>query len=187
MKLYKSAHFALVDIRATGKKNVKGILCFEGLPSVYGNAKAVCAIEDGVVVWAGRSNDVKSRVHRIGTAVTLTGHDGVTVTYGRLSRRTVNTGDYVRRGEVIGYEGSTGSGRESYLLLEFRRNGRRVDGCEYLGILPRLTVFTPEDIPVADVVCQACGLTSKMRAYMNLCPEAETMWELIYNKLTSCD
>lgn len=184
MKLYKSNHFALIGIRTTGKKQTNGILMFEGLPSVYGSSKAVCAIEDGTVIRAGRNNDIHSREHRLGTVVTLTGRDGVTVTYGRLSKRTVNVGDSVKSGDIIGYEGSSGSGAGSYLMLEFRRNGRRVDGCDYLGIRPKPSVFTPDDVPPSEVVCRACGLSERMRAYVDLCPEADELWKRICNKLS---
>jgi len=187
MKLYKSMHFALVDIRSTGKKETNGILCFQGLPSVYGSAKAVCSVEGGVVISAGRNNDQNSRAHRLGTAVTVRTVNGVEITYGRLSQRVVHKGDRVEHGQLIGYEGSTGSGTGSYLLLEFRRNGRRIDGCEYLGILPHTRVFSPEDIPIADAVCRACGLTDRMRDHLELCPDASDMWKLIYNKLTAAD
>ena len=185
MKLYDSDHFALVGVRVTGKKRTNGILCFEGLPSVYGQAKAVCALEDGRVLYAGRNNDIHSRAHRLGTVVTVTGREGVTVTYGRLSGRTVNTGDTVRKGEIIGYEGSSGSGSGSFLTLEFRRNGRRVDGCEYLGIRPEPCVYRQSDSAPADVVCRACGLTDCMRAYIDLYPDSSDLWRRIYNKLSA--
>ena len=187
MKLYKSEHFALTEIRTTGKKHTNGILCFKGLPSVYGSANAVCAIEDGTVLFAGNSNNIKSRTHRLGTMVMISGREGVTVTYGRLSRRIVSTGDYVKRGELIGFEGSSGSGSENYLLLEFRRNGRRVDGCEYLGLDARTAVFKPEDLPLSEVESRTCGLTTRMRIYMESCPEADVMWKLIFNKLARYD
>ncbi len=186
-KLYKSEHFALVDIRSTGKKKTNGILCFQGLPSVFGSPDAVCALEEGTVIVAGRNNDIHSRSHRMGTMVCILGKSGVCVTYGRLSRRSVNTGDHVRCGQVIGYEGNTGSGSERYLLLEFRRNGRRVDGCEYLGIRPKPAVFSPEQVALPDVVCRACGFSGAIKEYLIQCPEAEDMWRLIYNKLMPAD
>jgi len=186
-KLYKSEHFALVDIRPTGKKKTNGILCFQGLPSVFGNSTAVCAVEEGRVIIAGRNNDVKSRSHRVGTAVCVMSKNGMCITYGRLSHRSVNVGDYVYSGQVIGYEGNTGSGTERYLLLEFRRNGRRVDGCEYLGIRPKPTVFSPEQVELPEVVCRACGFSGTIREYLSKCPEAEDMWRMIYNKLMTVD
>lgn len=67
MQLYKSGHFALTEIRRSGKKDTAGILCFEGLPSVFGSKKEVLALEDGVVLRAGRCTDLKSRDHRLGT------------------------------------------------------------------------------------------------------------------------
>ena len=46
----------------------------------------------------------------------------------------VKDGDYVRAGQPIGVEGSSGAGKADFLTLEFRRTGRHVDGCGLLGI-----------------------------------------------------
>lgn len=183
MQLYKSQHFVLSEIRISGKKQTLGALCFEGLPSVYGSEKEVVALEDGIVLRAGRNVDIHSREHRLGTLVTLSGHNGVTVTYARLAARYVNEGDYVKKGEVIGIQGSSGTGTGEYLLLEFRRNGRRVDGCEYLGIEPKPAEFRPPHEPSADVVCRVCGLNERMRTYIESCPEAHEIWSRVRSKL----
>lgn len=183
MKLYSSEHFVLTQIRFTGKKDTGGILCFEGLPSVYGSHKEIVALEDGVVLRAGRNPDIHSREHRLGTAVTMTGRNGVTVTYARLACRYVNEGEYVRRGTVIGLQGSSGTGSEEYLLLEFRKNGRRVNGCEYLGIEPKAAEFRPPYEPDADVVCRVCGLNERMRTYIESCPEAPEIWTRLRGRL----
>lgn len=181
--LYKSLHYALTEIRTTGKKETSGVLCFEGLPSVYGSSKEVIALEDGVVLRAMTNYDIRSREHRLGMFVTLTGHDGVTVTYGRLAHRFVEEGDYVRAGEIIGIEGSSGTGSAEYLTLEFRRNGRRVDGCNYLGIPHKTCEFKPPVSEPADAVCRACGISDKMRIYIDSSPEAPEVWRKILSKL----
>ena len=183
MQLYKSQHFVLSEIRISGKKQTRGALCFEGLPSVYGSDKEVVALEDGIVLRAGRNADIHSREHRLGTLVTLSGHDGATVTYARLAARYVNEGDYVKKGEVIGIQGSSGTGTGEYLLLEFRRNGRRIDGCEYLGIQPNPVEFRPPHEPSVDVVCRVCGLNERMRTYIESCPDAQEIWSRVRSKL----
>ena len=183
MKLYSSEHFVLSEVRTTGKKETCGILCFKGLASVYGSEREVVALEDGVVMRAGRNPDVHSREHRLGTCVTMTGRNGVTVTYARLACRYVNPGDYVRAGQVIGLQGASGTGSGEYLLLEFRRNGRRVDGCEYLGISSEPHEFRPPYEPDADVVCRVCGLNEHMRTYIESCPEAEEIWTRVRGKI----
>ncbi len=183
MQLYKSNHFALTEIRSAGKKDVRGILCFEGLPSLFGNAKEVLALEDGVVLSAGRCLNPGSRDYRRGTIVMVSGRDGVTVTYGRLAHRYVNEGDYVRAGQPIGVEGSTGAGQAEYLTLEFRRNGRRVDGCEYLGIPPKLCEFTPPDYRTSEMVSKALGLTDSMRVYIDCYADADALWDKLCTHL----
>ncbi len=185
LNLYKSNHFALTEIRSGGKKGVRGILCFEGLPSVYGSSKEVLALEDGVVLHAGRCIDPRSRDYRRGTVVVISGRNGVTITYGRLSHRFVNAGDYVHQGDSIGVEGSTGSGTRQYLTLEFRRNGRRVDGCDYLGISPEPGEFTPPDCRPSEVVARACGLSEGMRGHIDCYADADELWKRLYLQLSS--
>lgn len=183
IKLYKSLHFALTDIRSSGKKETGGILCFKGLPSVFGSSKEICALEDGVVLKAGINYDVGSREHRLGMIVTLTGHSGVMITYGRLAKRFVEVGDYVRAGEVIGLQGSSGTGTGEFLTLEFRKNGRRVDGCEYLGIRRKPSEFTPPPSDPAETVCSVCGISEKTRAFIDSSPDAPDIWKKILSRL----
>ncbi len=183
LKLYRSNHFALTEIRTTGKKETGGILCFKGLPSVYGSEKEITAVESGVVVRAGRNNDIHSREHRLGTVVAVKGREGVTVTYGRLACRTVNEGDFVNAGDIIGVEGSSGAGSGEYLTLEFRRNGRRVDGCDYLGIPHKEAEFKPPLEPSAYIVCRACGISEALRDHINESPEAPAFWEKLMARL----
>jgi len=183
LQLYKSNHFALTEIRRSGKKDTRGILCFEGLPSVYGSAQEITALESGVVVAAGRCQDPGSRNYRRGTIITVLGKNGVHITYGRLAHRMVRQGDYVEEGQVIGLQGSTGAGCGEYLTLEFRRNGRRVDGCEYLGIPPKTGEFNPPDCRPADAVTRACGLTDVMRVYIDCFEDADALWNKLYRQL----
>lgn len=134
-KLYQSKRFQLTEVRASGKKQTAGILCFRGSPTKYDTTgKVVCAIEDGVVITARRCYDTGSREYRRGRIVEVAGAGGAVVAYGRLASTNVHEGDVVRAGDPIGIEGSSGAGIGEYLTLEFRRNGRRLDGCGLLGI-----------------------------------------------------
>lgn len=183
MQLYKSGHFALTEIRRSGKKDTAGILCFEGLPSVFGSKKEVLALEDGVVLRAGRCTDLKSRDHRLGTFVAIGGRNGVSIIYGRLACRFVRNGDYVKAGTCIGIEGSSGSGSGEFLTLEFRKNGRRVDGCEYLGISHMPQEFNPPESSAAEIVCRACSLDEPTRRYLDAAPDSDRLWNSIASHL----
>ena len=133
--LYQSQRFQLTEVRVSGKKQTAGILCFRGSPSrLDRTGKIVCAIEDGVVVASERCYDPGSRNFRRGRIVEIAGANGIVIAYGRLASANVREGDVVRAGEPIGIEGNSGAGNGEYLTLEFRRTGRRVDGCGLLGI-----------------------------------------------------
>jgi len=80
----------------------------------------VHAAADGVVQFAGRHGG-----H--GNFVRLGHGGGLGTGYAHLSRIAVSSGGRVRRGQVIGYVGSTGLSTGPHLHYEMYRNGRTVN------------------------------------------------------------
>jgi len=78
------------------------------------------AVSDGRVVFAGRHGG-----H--GNFVKLTHSGGLGTGYGHMSRIAVDTGDRVKRGQIIGYVGSTGLSTGPHLHYEVYRNGVTVN------------------------------------------------------------
>ena len=97
---YKRMH-AGVDFRAS-----------QGTPIV--------AVTDGRVASAGRAGGC-------GNAVKLNHAGGIATRYCHMSRMAVQTGQQVRRGQVIGYVGSTGLSTGPHLHYEMYRGGKHVD------------------------------------------------------------
>jgi murein DD-endopeptidase MepM/ murein hydrolase activator NlpD len=62
-----------------------------------------------------------------GTAVRLDHGNGLSTRYCHMSRMAVSRGQSVRRGQVIGYAGSTGLVTGPHLHYEMYRNGRAID------------------------------------------------------------
>ena len=62
-----------------------------------------------------------------GNMVTLDHGFGIVTKYGHLSRIAVSAGQQVKRGDVIGYVGSTGRSTGSHLHYEIWMNGRLTD------------------------------------------------------------
>ncbi|MET0180809.1 MAG: M23 family metallopeptidase [Novosphingobium sp.] len=80
----------------------------------------IYATGDGEVVFAGRHGG-----H--GNFVRLAHGGGIGTGYGHMSRIAVSPGMPVRRGQVIGYVGSTGLSTGAHLHYELYRGGRAVD------------------------------------------------------------
>ena len=80
----------------------------------------VRATADGVVGRAGWNGGY-------GQMIALEQGNGVETRYGHMSQLAVVPGQQVRRGEVIGYVGSTGRSTGAHLHYEVRVNGRPVD------------------------------------------------------------
>ncbi|HEX8581236.1 MAG TPA: peptidoglycan DD-metalloendopeptidase family protein [Acidimicrobiales bacterium] len=85
----------------------------------------ILAAADGAVVLAGVNGGY-------GNCVVIYHGDGMSTLYGHQSRIGVAVGDVVRRGDVIGYVGSTGVSTGPHLHFEVRINGNPVDPVPYL-------------------------------------------------------
>jgi murein DD-endopeptidase MepM/ murein hydrolase activator NlpD len=80
----------------------------------------IYAVTDGTVQFAGRHGG-----H--GNYVKLSHGGGLATGYGHMSRIAVSNGARVRRGQVIGYVGSTGLSTGPHLHYEMYRNGKTVN------------------------------------------------------------
>nr|WP_243415067.1 M23 family metallopeptidase [Altererythrobacter segetis] len=80
----------------------------------------IYAVSDGTVEFAGRHGG-----H--GNFVKLGHGGGLETGYAHMSRIAVTPGERVRRGEVIGYVGSTGLSTGAHLHFEVYRNGEAVN------------------------------------------------------------
>jgi murein DD-endopeptidase MepM/ murein hydrolase activator NlpD len=77
----------------------------------------VKATADGVVLIAARK-------YSYGNLVTLEHKFGISTRYGHLDRFTVEVGQKVKKGDIIGYVGSTGRSTGPHLHYEVRLNGQ---------------------------------------------------------------
>jgi len=89
---------------------------------------AVGAAADGVVVAVGHG------ATGYGNYVIIAHGGGVATLYGHLLRTTVNVGQKVVRGELIGLEGSTGYSTGPHLHFELRVNEQVTDPMQYLPV-----------------------------------------------------
>ncbi len=80
----------------------------------------IVAVTDGQVTGAGRMGGC-------GQAVRLRHGGGTDTRYCHMSRIAVSRGQSVKRGQVIGYVGSTGLSTGPHLHYEMYRGGRAID------------------------------------------------------------
>ena len=80
----------------------------------------IVAVSDGRVTSAGRAGGC-------GIAVRLDHGAGLSTRYCHMSRMAVGAGQQVRRGQVIGYVGSTGLSTGAHLHYEMYRGGRAIN------------------------------------------------------------
>lgn len=86
----------------------------------------VLATADGVVTSAGQNGSY-------GNLIVVEHGYGIITRYGHLSRFAVTSGEEVRRGEVIGYVGSTGRSTSPHLHYEILVNGQLTNPMKLLS------------------------------------------------------
>ncbi|MGB3737848.1 MAG: M23 family metallopeptidase [Pontixanthobacter sp.] len=91
-----------------------------GLDFKAGRGTPIVAVTDGRVTGAGRMGGC-------GNAVRLNHTGGLATRYCHMSQIAVRGGQSVRRGQVIGYVGSTGLSTGPHLHYEMYSNGRSID------------------------------------------------------------
>ncbi|MGA7615876.1 MAG: M23 family metallopeptidase [Thermoanaerobaculia bacterium] len=85
----------------------------------------VRAPADGVVVKASWANGY-------GNVIYISHGFGYSTRYGHLSAYAVKPGDHIKRGDIIGYVGSTGRSTGPHLHYEVRVNNNPVNPLEYI-------------------------------------------------------
>lgn len=88
----------------------------QGMDLVAHRGAPILAIEDGVVIREGRQANGALRI-------VLQGRSGSKFFYGHMSRDLVHAGSRVKRGQVIGLMGDTGSPGQVHLHFEYWRSG----------------------------------------------------------------
>jgi murein DD-endopeptidase MepM/ murein hydrolase activator NlpD len=98
----------------------------QGLDISTEKGQPVYATADGTVQSASYTGDY-------GNMIFITHGFGLATRYGHLSRFAVKAGAAVRRGDIIGYVGSTGRSTGSHLHYEILANGKLINPMQLLA------------------------------------------------------
>ncbi|MEN2984895.1 MAG: peptidoglycan DD-metalloendopeptidase family protein [Dictyoglomaceae bacterium] len=99
----------------------------EGIDIVSFWGAPVYATADGFVTFAGWKSGY-------GKTIEISHGRGISTLYAHLSVIRVNSGRYVKKGQIIGLVGSTGTSKGPHLHYEVRRNGIVVNPIPYLNV-----------------------------------------------------
>ena len=94
------------------------------------------AIYQGAPIYATKSGYVSTATYNYvyGYYVTINHMDGYSSLYGHMTNYTVSEGEYVTRGQIIGYVGSTGWSTGSHLHFTIYYNGSTVNPMDYVTL-----------------------------------------------------
>lgn len=87
----------------------------------------IFATADGVVEWASKHHN-----SGLGKMVKLVHNYGFSTVYGHLDSIEVQVGNYIKRGQLLGYSGSTGTATAPHLHYEVRHLNRRLDPAPFM-------------------------------------------------------
>ncbi len=99
----------------------------EGIDIVSFWGTPVYATADGFVIYTGWKSGY-------GKTIEISHGRGISTFYAHLSSIKVNSGTYVKKGQLIGLVGSTGTSIGPHLHYEVRRNGVAVNPTPYLNV-----------------------------------------------------
>ena len=85
----------------------------------------IYAADDGVVIMARRNG-------AYGNCVIIDHGNNIATLYGHMSRIGTSNGASVKKGDVIGYVGTTGASTGNHLHFEVRKNGNHTSPWNYL-------------------------------------------------------
>ena len=100
----------------------------KGLDMAADYGTPIYAAESGTVMMANSSDPWG---YSWGYYVSIFHNGTYSSLYAHCSSLAVSTGDYVEKGQVIGYVGSTGNSTGNHLHFEVYQNGDRVDPAQF--------------------------------------------------------
>lgn len=86
----------------------------------------IYATADGVVTFSGRNGGY-------GNQIMINHGNGFETVYAHNSRNLVKRGEFVRKGQLIAYMGSTGRSTGTHLHYEVHKNGQKVNPGNYMN------------------------------------------------------
>ena len=91
--------------------------------------------KEGTPVMASANGKVRSAEHAdsYGNRVIIDHGNGFSTSYSQMQKYIVNPDQSVKKGEVIGYVGSSGLSTAPHLHYEVMKDGKYVDPSDYLG------------------------------------------------------
>lgn len=90
----------------------------------------------GTPIYAAASGTVTRAANKYdgyGNSVMVANDDGNVTMYGHMSSIAISYGDYVVKGQLLGYVGSTGYATGNHLHFEVRSNGYYLDPLDYVS------------------------------------------------------
>ena len=133
-------------LRVTSPFGMRNGVLHKGIDLVSDGDKTLVAIGDGGIITSTMVTDPNNPTSEWGNYVRMDLDSGWRVYYCHMASRAVTVGQRVRKGDVIGIEGTTGNSSGSHLHFEIRPPGastEAVNAADFIGILNVVGKVTP--------------------------------------------
>lgn len=125
-----------------GYRTLNGVYEWHGGIDLVGvDSMFILAPCNGIVVTSTIIEDKTNRTWEWGNYVRIDRDDGLQIYLCHMADRTVEAGQRIERGEVIGFEGSSGYAFGQHCHFEVRRNGVAINPAPLLGIQNELGIY----------------------------------------------
>jgi hypothetical protein len=118
------------------------------------------SIKDGIVQTADYGNRLS------GKTVYIKWEDGRTSVYGHLNDFTVQNGQHIHSGDLVGHAGNTGFSTGSHLHFALKENGHFVDPSSYISDIQNMNTHVVNHMP--DVIATKVNFFDYMQQHMNV-------------------
>lgn len=131
-----------------------------GIDFAMNKGEPIRSIKEGIVT-------VKDFGDRLsGKTIYVEWSDGKTSVYGHLSDFTVQTGQHVNAGDLIGHAGSTGFSTGNHLHFALKENGHFIDPSSYIDNIQNMNTHIVNHVP--EVTHVKVSFFDYMQQHMNV-------------------
>ncbi len=171
-----------------GMRTLSGKTAMHKGMDLVGTDKTIVAVEGGTVLFSRiLEKSTGNRTWEWGNYICIRMESGMLHYYCHLASRLVKAGDTVKKGQIIGKEGSTGYSTGSHLHFEVRDiTGTSVDPAPTLGIGSRTGSHDAARLYHRTMVGDTCGLEEKTLEYLDRYAYAPELWRKLWEAMDGC-
>lgn len=171
--------------RVTSPQGMRNGSMHNGIDLVCDGNKTIYAVCDGTVAQSRIVTDKTNLTWQWGNYVALQDSSGKLLYHCHMSQRIAQTGQKVKKGDILGIEGSTGYSTGSHMHFEVRSGSQILDAAAYLGIPNAAGTYGGSETPVnyRQGVIQKTGISDITADYIEAYQYSADLWMKLWKAM----